>query len=53
MATALQTKNFGYGDIVMTMDYGSYEEQVIMLAGLLIGVTIAALDYSLKKGNLL
>lgn len=51
MATTLQNKNIGYGNIVMTTDYGSYEGQVVILAGLLIGATIGALDYNLRKGN--
>lgn len=51
MATAFRKNNFGRGDIVMTTDYGSYEGQAVMLAGLLIGATVAALDYNLKKSN--
>lgn len=51
MASKLQNENFGVGDIVMSTDYGTYEGQVVILAGLLIGATIAPLNYSLKKGN--
>lgn len=51
MATALQKENVGYGDIVMTIDYGSYEGQVVLLAGILVGATVTALDYNLRKSN--
>lgn len=51
MATVLQQKNIGYGDLVMTTDYGSYEGQVVILAGLLVGATISAVDFNLKKSN--
>jgi acyl-CoA synthetase (AMP-forming)/AMP-acid ligase II len=51
MATAFRNDNLGRGDVVMSVDYGSYEGQVVLLAGLLIGATVAALDYNLKKSN--
>jgi 4-coumarate--CoA ligase len=51
MATAFKKLDFGHGDVVMIADYGSYEAQVVILAGILIGATIAALDHSLKKSN--
>lgn len=50
IATALQKDNFGRGDVVMITDFGSYEGQTVLLAGLLVGTTIAALDYNLKRG---
>lgn len=53
MATAFQMDDLGNGDIVMITDYGTYESQVVMLAGLLAGATVAALDYNLKKSNLI
>lgn len=52
MATSFQNENIGHGDIVMTTDYGSYEGQVVILAGLLVGATIGALDYNLRKGKI-
>lgn len=51
MATAFRNNNLGRGDVVMSTDYGSYEGQVVLLAGLLIGATVSALDYNLKKSN--
>lgn len=51
MATALQKENMGYGDIVMTTDFGSYEGQVVLLAGILVGATITALNYNIKKSK--
>lgn len=51
MATTFQKDNFGRGDVVMIADYGSYEGQVVLLAGLLIGAVVAALDCTLKKSN--
>ncbi|XP_015376110.1 PREDICTED: luciferin 4-monooxygenase-like [Diuraphis noxia] len=52
LATAFQKHDIGHGDVVMITDYGSYEGQVVMLAGILIGTTIAALDHSLRKSVL-
>lgn len=52
MATALQNKQFGCGDVVVTTDYGSYEGQVVVLAGLLIGSTVGALNCNLSKSNI-
>ncbi|VVC39223.1 Hypothetical protein CINCED_3A008360 [Cinara cedri] len=49
MSSALQKANFGNGDVVMTTDYGSYEGQVVLLAGILLGTTVSTLDYNLKK----
>ncbi|VVC39226.1 Hypothetical protein CINCED_3A002754 [Cinara cedri] len=37
----------------MTIDYGSYEGQVVLLAGILVGATVTALDYNLRKKHLL
>jgi 4-coumarate--CoA ligase len=51
MATAFKKHDLGHGDVVMITDYGSYEAQVVLLAGILIGATIAALDHSLRKSN--
>lgn len=51
MTTAFQKYEIGHGDVVMITDYGSYEGQVVMLAGILMGTTIAALDHNLKKSN--
>lgn len=51
MATTFQKHDLGHGDVVMITDYGSYEGQVVMLAGILVGTTIAALDHSLRKSN--
>ncbi len=36
---------------MLITDYGSYEAQAVMSAGILIGATIAALDHSLRKSN--
>jgi len=52
MATAFQKHDLGHGDVVMIIDYGSYEGQVVMLAGILVGTTIGALDHSLRKSNI-
>ncbi|XP_022178856.1 luciferin 4-monooxygenase-like isoform X2 [Myzus persicae] len=52
MATTFQKHDLGHGDVVMITDYGSYEGQVVMLAGILVGTTIAALDHSLRKSVL-
>jgi len=51
MASAFQKHDIGHGDVVMIIDYGSYEGQVVILAGILVGTTIAALDHSLRKSN--
>lgn len=51
VAAAFQNRGFGYGDVITIVDTGSYEGQTIMLAGLLIGATVTALDYSLKTGE--
>lgn len=51
MASTLQNENIGVGDVVMSTDYGTYEGQVVILAGLLVGATIAELDSSLKRGS--
>jgi len=51
MATAFQNENYGIGDVVMSTDYGTYEGQVVVLAGLLVGATISELDYNLRKGK--
>jgi len=51
IAAALQLRDLGPGDVVMVTDYGSYEAQTVLLAGLLVGTTVAALDYTLKRGN--
>lgn len=51
MSSALQKGNFGNGDVIMTTDYGSYEGQVVLLAGILLGATVSALDYNLKKST--
>lgn len=51
LATAYQNHDIGHGDVVMIIDYGSYEGQVVMLAGILIGTTIASLDHNLRKSN--
>jgi len=48
---AFKKYELGHGDVVMMTDYGSYEGQVVMLAGILMGTTIAALDPNLKKSN--
>lgn len=53
MATVFQRQNIGYGDVVMTTDYGSYEGQVIILAGLLVGATMSTLDFNLKISNVI
>ncbi|XP_060846886.1 uncharacterized protein LOC132926542 [Rhopalosiphum padi] len=53
MATAFKKHDFGHGDVVMITDYGSYEAQVVLLAGILIGATIAALDHNLRKSVLI
>ncbi|XP_060852797.1 uncharacterized protein LOC132930768 isoform X2 [Rhopalosiphum padi] len=53
MATEFKKHDLGHGDVVMITDYGSYEGQVVMLAGILIGSTIAALDHSLRKSVLI
>ncbi|KAL4090317.1 hypothetical protein QTP88_025178 [Uroleucon formosanum] len=52
MASAFQKHDIGHGDVVMILDYGSYEGQVVILAGILVGATIAALDHSLRKSVL-
>ncbi|CAI6361279.1 unnamed protein product [Macrosiphum euphorbiae] len=52
MATAFQKHDLGHGDVVMIIDYGSYEGQVVMLAGILVGTTIAPLDGSLRRSVL-
>lgn len=52
MAIAFQKDNFGNGDTVMTTDYGSYENQVVILAGVLVGATVTTLDYNLKKSKI-
>lgn len=51
MAAILQSKDVGYGDIVMNTDYGSYEGQVVLLAGILVGATVTTLNYNLRKSN--
>ena len=51
MATAFQKHDLGPGDVVMITDYGSYEGQVVLLAGILVRTTVAALDHSLRKSN--
>lgn len=52
MATVFQRQNIGYGDVVMTTDFGSYEGQVVILAGLLVGATMSTLDFNLRKSNI-
>lgn len=51
MAAAFQKYELGQGDVVMIMDYGSYEGQVVILAGILVGATVAALNYGLRESN--
>jgi len=51
LATAYQKHDIGHGDVVMITDYGSYEGQAVMLAGILIGTTVAALDHNLRKSR--
>ncbi|XP_027845831.2 uncharacterized protein LOC114126147 [Aphis gossypii] len=53
VTTAFKKYELGHGDVVMMTDYGSYEGQVVMLAGILMGTTIAALDPNLKKSVLI
>lgn len=51
MVAVLQDKDVGFGDVVMSTDYGTYEGQTVVLSGLLIGATVVALDYTLRKSE--
>lgn len=51
MVAVLQDKDVGFGDVVMSTDYGTYEGQTVVLSGLLIGATVVVLDYTLRKSE--
>lgn len=48
MAAAFQKAKLGRGDLIMVLDFSSYEGQVILLAGHLIKAVIAAVYNNFK-----
>lgn len=46
MASEFLNKGIGHRNIVTIVDFGSYESQVVLLAGLLVGATLAPLGHT-------